>query len=72
LKQVTPKYTADALRQRIQGVVALEVVVSREGIPTAIRVTHSLDAGLDGEAVAAVRNGVSRLAGSAMLLSMCS
>jgi TonB family protein len=55
LKQVTPKYTADALRQRIQGVVALEVVVSREGIPTAIRVTHSLDAGLDGEAVAAVR-----------------
>ena len=55
LKQVTPKYTADALRQRIQGVVALEVVVGREGTPTAIRVTRSLDAGLDEEAVAAVR-----------------
>jgi periplasmic protein TonB len=55
LTQVTPKYTADAMRQRIQGVVALEVVVSREGIPTAIRVTRSLDAGLDGEAIAAAR-----------------
>lgn len=55
LKQVTPKYTADAMRQRIQGVVALEVVVSREGIPTAIRVTRSLDPGLDDEAIAAAR-----------------
>ena len=55
LKQVTPKYTADAMRQRIQGLVALEVVISREGIPIAIRVTRSLDPGLDGEAVAAAR-----------------
>jgi TonB family protein len=55
LKQVTPKYTADAMGQRIQGLVALEVVVSREGIPTAIRVTRSLDPGLDGEAVVAAR-----------------
>jgi TonB family protein len=56
LKQVMPKYTADALRQRVQGTVVLEVVVSREGIPAAIRVTHSLDAGLDDEAIAAIRN----------------
>jgi protein TonB len=55
LKQVTPKYTADAMRQQIQGLVALEVVVSREGIPTEIRVARSLDPGLDGEAIAAVR-----------------
>jgi TonB family protein len=55
LKQVTPKYTADAMRQRLQGVVALEVVVSREGIPTEIRVTRSLDPGLDGEAIVAAR-----------------
>ena len=55
LKQVTPKYTADAMRQRIQGMVALEVVISREGIPRAIRVTRSLDPGLDEEAVAAAR-----------------
>jgi periplasmic protein TonB len=56
LKQVTPRYTADAMRQRIQGTVTLEVVVSREGIPVAIRVTRSLDpGGLDQEAIAAVR-----------------
>jgi len=55
LKQVTPRYTADAMRQRIQGMVALEVVVSREGMPTAIRVMRSLDPGLDGEAIAAAR-----------------
>jgi protein TonB len=55
LKQVAPTYTADAMRQRIQGVVALEVVISREGIPTAIRVTRSLDQGLDGQAIAAAR-----------------
>ena len=55
LTQVKPQYTADALRQRIQGTVTLEVVVSREGIPVDIRVTHSLDPGLDKEAIAAVR-----------------
>jgi protein TonB len=55
LKQVTPKYTADAMRQRIQGVVALEVVVSREGAPTAIRVARSLDPKLDEEAITAAR-----------------
>jgi len=55
LKQVTPKYTANAMRERIQGVVALEVVVDREGIPAAIRVIRSLDPGLDGEAIVAAR-----------------
>jgi len=50
---VTPKYTADAMRQRIQGLVALEVVIGRDGVPTAIRVTRSLDPGLDTEAIAA-------------------
>jgi TonB family protein len=55
LMQVKPKYTADALRQRIQGSVTLEVVVSREGIPVAVRVMRSLDPGLDEEAIAAAR-----------------
>jgi len=55
LKQVKPRYTAAAMRQLIQGNVALEVVVSREGIPVAIRVTRSLDPGLDEEAVIAAR-----------------
>jgi periplasmic protein TonB len=56
LKQVTPRYTADAMRQRIQGTVALEVVVNREGIPVDFRVTRSLDPGLDSEAIAAARD----------------
>ena len=55
LKQVKPRYTVAAMRQQIQGNVALEVVVSREGIPVAIRVTRSLDPGLDEEAVIAAR-----------------
>jgi protein TonB len=56
LKQVKPRYTAEGLRLRIQGTVALEVVVSRDGIPIAIRITRSLDpGGLDEEAIVAVR-----------------
>jgi protein TonB len=39
LKQVSPKYTADALKRGIQGTVGLEVVVGRDGVPIAIRVT---------------------------------
>jgi len=55
LRQVLPKYTSEALSLKIQGTVVLEVVVSRAGLPTAIRVMRSLDAGLDQEAIAAVR-----------------
>jgi protein TonB len=56
LKQVRPNYTTEALRLRIQGSVLLELVVGRDGIPLAIRITRSLDpGGLDEEAVAAVR-----------------
>jgi protein TonB len=56
LKQVRPNYTTEALRMRIQGSVLLELVVGRDGIPLAIRITRSLDpGGLDEEAVAAVR-----------------
>lgn len=56
LTEVKPKYTADALTRKIQGTVALEVVVGRDGIPLAIRVTGSLDpGGLDEAAVTAVR-----------------
>ena len=56
LLHVKPKYTTEALRQKIQGTVVLDVVVSRDGIPTAIRVTRSLDpGGLDEEAMDTVR-----------------
>jgi TonB family protein len=56
LKKVRPNYTADALRLGLEGTVALEVVVSRDGVPVEIRVTRSLDPnGLDDEAILAVR-----------------
>jgi protein TonB len=54
--QVAPVYTGEALHRKIQGTVALEAVVARDGIPSAIRVVRSLDAdGLDAEAIRAVR-----------------
>ena len=55
LREVKPTYTADAMRQRIQGTVVLEVVVGRDGTPLAIRVTRALDPGLDQEAITAVQ-----------------
>jgi TonB family protein len=56
LKQVKPKYTDDALRQKIQGSVLLELVVKSDGRPANIRVVRSLDpGGLDDRAVLAAR-----------------
>jgi protein TonB len=56
LSQVRPTYTVDAVHQRIQGSVVLELVVTSEGAPSEIRVVQSLDpAGLDKEAIKAVR-----------------
>jgi TonB family protein len=55
VKEVRPTYTVEALSRRIQGTVMLEVVVTREGMPGDIRVTRSLDPGLDVEAVRATR-----------------
>ena len=56
VSQVRPAYTVDAVHQRIQGSVILELVVTSEGAPSEIRVMQSLDpAGLDKEAIKAVR-----------------
>jgi protein TonB len=56
LAQVQPKYTIEALEQKVQGSVRLEVVVTRDGHVGAVRVLRSLDArGLDEQAIAAVR-----------------
>jgi TonB family protein len=56
LSQVRPNYTSDAMLRRTQGTVVLEVVVGRDGIPSAIRVVKSLDEhGLDDEAIRAVQ-----------------
>lgn len=55
IKEVKPRYTTEALRNRIQGSVVLEAVVTDDGCASQIRVARSLDAGgLDKEAVDAV------------------
>ena len=55
IKQVRPRYTGEALRQKIQGTVVLEAVVTTDGCASQIRVVRSLDrGGLDEEAVATV------------------
>jgi protein TonB len=54
ITEVKPTYTTAALLQRIQGTVVLELVVTRDGCASQIRVIRSLDpGGLDREAVAA-------------------
>jgi len=55
IKEVKPRYTPEALRNRIQGSVVLEAVITDDGCASQIRVVRSLDAGgLDKEAVDAV------------------
>jgi len=65
--EVKPKYTNSALLRRLQGTVELEVVVTRDGRASQMRVVRSLDrGGLDEEALAAVaqwRFAPGRLAG---------
>jgi periplasmic protein TonB len=54
LTEVKPAYSSEALRRRIQGSVVLELVVTRDGCPSEIRVIRSLDpGGLDEQAMIA-------------------
>jgi TonB family protein len=54
IKDVKPRYTGEALLNKIQGVVVLEAVVKADGCVSRIRVVKSLDpGGLDDEAIAA-------------------
>jgi protein TonB len=53
--EVAPTYSAEALGEGIQGSVVIELVVTRAGNVDRLRVVRSLDAGLDEEAVKAVR-----------------
>lgn len=55
LQEVKPPYTAEAMRARIEGVVGLEAVVLPTGMVGLVRVTKSLDSGLDEQAVKALR-----------------
>ena len=55
IKEVKPNYTKDALLNRIQGTVVLEVVVTADGCASQIRIVRPLDrGGLDEEAMTAV------------------
>jgi TonB family protein len=56
IREVKPGFTADAMRAKIQGVVIMEVVVLADGSVdrARIRITRSLDRGLDQQAVIAV------------------
>ena len=54
-QRVTPEYTDDALARKIEGIVILEVVILKSGRVGPARIIRSLDAGLDAQAVAAVR-----------------
>jgi periplasmic protein TonB len=57
LRDVKPRYTSDAMRARVQGIVRLECVVLPNGRVGDIKILKSLDPrfGLDEEAVSAAR-----------------
>ena len=57
VREVKPRYTADAMRAKVQGMVWLEVVVRPDGTVGDITVTKSLDTvfGLDEEAIRAAK-----------------
>jgi TonB family protein len=55
VKEVKPRYTPEAKDAKIQGVVTLECVVNTDGAIGDVEVTTSLDAGLDQEAIKAVK-----------------
>ena len=50
-----PQYTEDARIAKVQGSVRLSVVIDEQGRPDDIKVTTSLDPGLDEQAIEAVR-----------------
>jgi TonB family protein len=53
IRSVPPRYTADALRLRKEGVVLVEGIVEIDGSVTTTHVLQSLDTGLDAEALRA-------------------
>ena len=57
LREVTPKYTAEAMRAKVQGIVLVEAVVLPDGTVGDVTVIRSLDRvfGLDEEAIKAAR-----------------
>ncbi|MGD0000827.1 MAG: energy transducer TonB [Bryobacteraceae bacterium] len=56
--KIEPEYTKKALKAKLQGLVALSLVVNTEGNTRDIKVTRSLGMGLDEKAVEAVKKWV--------------
>ena len=54
IREVKPRYTPEARKNKISGRVELECVVLTDGTPSEIRVTTGLDPGLDAEAIKAL------------------
>jgi TonB family protein len=55
VKDVKPQYTADAMRAKVEGTVVLACVVKTDGSIGDVKVARSLDAGLDQEAIKAIK-----------------
>lgn len=55
IRQVTPVYSTDAMRARVQGEVLVQCVVQLDGTVSDLRVVRSLGFGLDEEAIKAAR-----------------
>ena len=55
IRDIKPQYTAAAMSARAEGSVKLEALVGTDGTVRAVRVSRSLDPGLDLNAVAALR-----------------
>ena len=57
LREVTPKYTAEAMRAKVQGIVLVEAVVLPDGSVGDVTIVRSLDRnfGLDDEAIKAAK-----------------
>jgi TonB family protein len=54
-RDVKPGYTPDAMRDKVQGKVEMEIVVGTDGSVTHARVVKSLDSQLDSQALLAAR-----------------
>jgi protein TonB len=54
ITRVEPKYTEEAKQAKIEGTVALKVIIDKTGVARDIEVTKPLEPGLDANAITAV------------------
>ena len=55
IHKADPQYTEEARNAKIEGAVLIQMVIDENGIPTEPKVVRSLDKGLDGKAIEAVK-----------------